>query len=74
MDESVHFLEKALEFFLRDCPSEMHENAMNIYVLMGVSHTRKYAFEEACGCYHKALNVSKALYGEGSEEAAHALV
>jgi Tfp pilus assembly protein PilF len=68
--ESVHFLERALDYLLRECPSEVHENVLNIYILLGVSQTRKGDLDAAADCYQKALTICISLHGENSEETA----
>jgi len=35
---------------------------------------RKGSAGAACDCYHKALNISKTVYGDNSEETAYALI
>ena len=55
-------------------PTEMSPEFQNIYVLLGMSLTRKGNTGSACEAYHKALNISKIVYGDNSEEAAYALI
>jgi Tfp pilus assembly protein PilF len=72
--ESVHYLERALDFLQRENPTEMTPEFQNIYVLLGMSLTRKGSAGAACESYHKALNISKTVYGDDSEETAYAMI
>jgi hypothetical protein len=46
----------------------------NIYVLLAMGQTRKGSTGAACESYHKALNISKTVYGEDSEETSYSMI
>ncbi len=55
---------------VNDFPTEIHESVLNLYILLGVSQTRKGDLDAAADCYQKALTICISLYGENSEETA----